>query len=186
VEVLATVVRLANGKEALLRSPRAADARAALAFVRDLAQEATENLGNPPEVYEAMTEEDEAAYCEMQLQHPKSFLVCAWIGGALMGSAGLRAAPGRINGHTGELGIGVREEARSIGLGRALMERVLTVAALNGVTNVHLRVRAFNAPAIRLYEALGFRRVGTLIGVARLASGDHDEYVYQRIASPIR
>jgi RimJ/RimL family protein N-acetyltransferase len=183
MEVLATTVRLRDGKEVLLRSPRADDAGAALAYMRKLSRQSYEKLGNPPAVYDAMTEDDEATFIETQLYHPKSFLVCAFSGGAIVGSAGLRGAPTQINEHTGELGIGVLEEARRIGLGRALLERVVAFGAANGITNVHLRVRTFNEPAIRLYEALGFKRIGTLIGVARLADGDHDEHVYQRIAS---
>jgi putative acetyltransferase len=93
----------------------------------------------------------------------------------------VRGAPAEINGHTGELGIGVLEEARGLGLGRALMDRVLAFGAANGITNVHLRVRTFNEPAIRLYESLGFTRVGTLKAVARLPEGDFDEHIYQRV-----
>jgi ribosomal protein S18 acetylase RimI-like enzyme len=182
VEVLATAVRLRDGSEAVLRSPRASDAPAALAYIRKLSRESHENLGNPPEVYGAMTEEDEAAFIEMQLQHPQSFLVCAFRGDEVLGSAGLRGAPAQMNAHTGELGIGVLEEARGLGLGKALLDRVLAFGAANGITNVHLRVRASNEPAIRLYERTGFKRIGTLVGFARLADGDHDEHVYQRIA----
>ena len=46
MEVLATTVRLGDGKEALLRSPRGSDAGAALAYIRALSRQSYENLGN--------------------------------------------------------------------------------------------------------------------------------------------
>jgi RimJ/RimL family protein N-acetyltransferase len=182
VEVLATTVRLRDGRDVVVRSPRASDAVPVLTYMRTLARQSYKFLGNPPEIYDAMSEEDEAAFCEMQLHHPRSFVVCAWSGEHVLGSAGLSSPPSKINEHTAELGLGVLEAARRIGLGRALTERVLAVGAANGMTNVHLRVRAFNEPAIRLYEALGFLRIGTLVGFARLPEGDFDEHVYQRIS----
>lgn len=53
--------------------------------------------------------------------------------------------------------MGVVPEARGAGHGRAAMEAVLAEARNAGVTQVDLEVLVQNAPAIRVYEALGFR-----------------------------
>ncbi len=54
------------------------------------------------------------------------------------------------------LNIGVLPERRRQGLGRALLERVLRGEAKTGILRAFLEVRVGNAPAIRLYEGLGF------------------------------
>jgi ribosomal protein S18 acetylase RimI-like enzyme len=53
-------------------------------------------------------------------------------------------------------GMGVAPSARRGGLGRALMEAVIGEAGARGVSAVGLEVLVQNAPAIALYEALGF------------------------------
>ncbi|KGN43114.1 acetyltransferase [Knoellia aerolata DSM 18566] len=53
---------------------------------------------------------------------------------------------------------------RGRGLARRLTARLAAVAAADGIRLVHLQVEADNAPALRLYEGIGFER--------------HSEYVY--------
>ncbi|HUK62202.1 MAG TPA: GNAT family N-acetyltransferase, partial [Dongiaceae bacterium] len=59
-------------------------------------------------------------------------------------------------------GMGVTPEARRRGTGRVLMEALIEQARARAVTEVQLEVLEQNAPAIALYEALGFRRVREL------------------------
>lgn len=54
-------------------------------------------------------------------------------------------------------GMGVTPEARGGGHGRALMLAVLEAARARGLARVDLEVLVQNAPAIRIYETLGFR-----------------------------
>lgn len=55
-------------------------------------------------------------------------------------------------------GMGVVPEARGRGLGTALMRAVLAAGRDLGLRSVDLEVLVQNAPAIRIYEELGFRR----------------------------
>jgi ribosomal-protein-alanine N-acetyltransferase len=57
------------------------------------------------------------------------------------------------------LNLGVARAHRRRGLGRALVERMLTTLAARGVRAVYLEVRESNAGARRLYETLGFGEV---------------------------
>ena len=56
--------------------------------------------------------------------------------------------------------IAVLAEARKRGVGSALLAGLLRCAAENGASAAVLEVRDSNSPAIRLYEAFGFRQVG--------------------------
>jgi ribosomal-protein-alanine N-acetyltransferase len=61
-----------------------------------------------------------------------------------------------------ELGnLAVRPGRRGRGIGRTLLSRVLEEAALRGARAVFLEVRESNAVARYLYEAFGFRIVGS-------------------------
>lgn len=58
------------------------------------------------------------------------------------------------------LGIGVRTSLHGRGYGRAMMERLHGLARGRGCPVVRLRVHPDNTPAVRLYESMGYVRVG--------------------------
>ena len=65
----------------------------------------------------------------------------------------------------GELeSVGVEPGARRCGVGRALCEAVLAWCRNLHVAHVELEVRSKSTGAIRLYESLGFRSVGSRFG----------------------
>lgn len=53
--------------------------------------------------------------------------------------------------------IAVRDELRGQGLGRRLLDHLMTQAVERGATSATLEVRASNLPAISLYEKAGFK-----------------------------
>jgi ribosomal protein S18 acetylase RimI-like enzyme len=114
--------------------------------------------------------------------HPRSFMLSAWMGAHLVGNVDLHAAGASFSAHVGEVGLGVLQGYQGLGLGRILTERLIALAEEQGILNLTLRVRTFNTRAIRLYESVGFVRVGTLLDIARLPEGSADEHVYQRRA----
>lgn len=184
MEVLATSATLKDGRTVVLRSPRATEAAACLAYIRALTRESFRNLNHPPAHFDDMPEEIEASFLASIAAHPRNFIVMAWLDGAIVGSMNVAQSSATLCEHVAELGIGVLAAYHHQGLGRILMDRLVHVATANGLTHLTLRVRTFNAPAIALYESLGFFRVGTLVGVARLPEGLADEHIYERIAAP--
>jgi ribosomal protein S18 acetylase RimI-like enzyme len=74
---------------------------------------------------------------------------------------------GFVSAAVPELGIGVRSEARGRGVGGRLLRALLAEARAQGVDQVSLSVELDN-PAIRLYERLGFRRVGSVGGACTM------------------
>ena len=76
--------------------------------------------------------------------------------------------------HGGVLGIGLRPEWRTRGVGAALLARTLEAAEAEGMTRVELEVFASNTRAIRLFERAGFQREG-LKRRARLLDGRADD-----------
>lgn len=70
--------------------------------------------------------------------------------------------PGWAHGvqHRGSLGMGVLPAWRGRGLGRRLLEACIASSWARGLTRIELEVRVDNAPAIRLYERVGFGHEG--------------------------
>lgn len=58
-----------------------------------------------------------------------------------------------------EIGIGVRSEHRGRGVGERLMRALIRLAVRSGFPALSLSVDVENVRAVRLYEALGFKRV---------------------------
>lgn len=80
----------------------------------------------------------------------------AEIDGEIVGYCGIRNMAG-----DGEItNVAVVKAYRQRGIGRALMEYLLKAAPSFGIGDCTLEVRAGNAPAIALYESLGFRTEG--------------------------
>jgi ribosomal protein S18 acetylase RimI-like enzyme len=107
-----------------------------------------------PIVLDTPTFEYIATLCDYDLEHSRVALV----DGVATGFAVLavRGARGWIGG------MGVAPEARGHGLGAALMREVLAEARRLGLRSVDLECLTQNAPALRIYEALGFRRTRML------------------------
>lgn len=56
--------------------------------------------------------------------------------------------------------VAIEEKSRGRGLSKALMETTIAEAKKRGVTRIVLEVRKSNAPAIGLYEKMGFASLG--------------------------
>jgi len=108
------------------------------------------------------------------LAMPGMSLLLARAGGAPVGFALTR----RVLDEAELLLIAVAPDARGRGIGGALLRGVLAEARGRGVARLHLEVRAGN-PAIRLYAACGFAKVGERRGYYRGAGGRaHDAHSY--------
>lgn len=97
--------------------------------------------------------------------------------GGLLGMCGLaqdRSAKAR---HRATVwGVYVRPSSRRHQLGRALLEAALALAETwPGVRQVHLGVGTHNAPALALYQSVGFQTWGIEPGTMRISDRDVDE-----------
>ena len=78
--------------------------------------------------------------------------------------------------HIGTLGMGVRRDARGIGLGSALMDACLAQARGLGLEKIELEVFASNEAARALYKKKGFFEEGTRLK-KRKFEGRYDDLV---------
>ncbi|NTX03723.1 GNAT family N-acetyltransferase [Myxococcus sp. CA040A] len=99
--------------------------------------------------------------------------------GALLGEASILRLSYRMLRHVGVLGIGVHPSAQGLGVGRALMDHLLTWVRAHrdpdggAVTRVELCARADNPRALALYLSQGFVLEGTRRAFLRLDDGSY-------------
>ncbi|OKH76887.1 MAG: GNAT family N-acetyltransferase [Mycolicibacterium mageritense] len=85
---------------------------------------------------------------------PPGRLLAAYAGGEPVGVAGIKRAGPR----TGEIKrLYVAPSARGLGIGRALLDRLLDVARFERFDVVRLETASFMTAALRLYRSAGFR-----------------------------
>lgn len=65
-----------------------------------------------------------------------------------------------LHKHVGVLGMGIRKEYRSLGIGTKLIESSIRHAKAHGIERIELEVYAGNTVAINLYEKFGFEKEG--------------------------
>jgi N6-L-threonylcarbamoyladenine synthase len=91
-----------------------------------------------------------------ELTAPHSFYVGIFEG-SLVGYAGLRLLPADLSGDITTIGVAKKEQGR--GLGRALVQALVTKAQRSGSEQLFLEVKKSNESAIYLYESFGFEKI---------------------------
>lgn len=91
-----------------------------------------------------------------ELRNPGAVYAAAESGGRTVGYGGMRGAAGEFYVDN----IAVDPEYRRKGTGRALMDYLIKAARAAGGEFLSLEVRPSNAPAVALYESLGFKKAG--------------------------
>jgi ribosomal-protein-alanine N-acetyltransferase len=79
------------------------------------------------------------------------------------------------------LNVCVREEFRTVGLARRLLDHLMERAAAAGVSEAFLEVRPSNLAAIRLYQRLGFEQIGIRRGYYQAPDGREDAIVLKLV-----
>lgn len=107
--------------------------------------------------------------------------LAALLDGRMVGSAALTRQLGRRL-HAAEVGIGVHDDFRGRGIGRALLAALVEAAdRWLGLKRLELTVFVDNTPAIRLYESFGFEVEGTLRDYAFREGAFADVFAMARI-----
>ena len=109
-----------------------------------------------------------------------TLLLVATYEGKVVGSADVGRGAQTKNAHVAELGIALQKEARGQGLGRAMMEDMITWARSVRIRKLFLSVFGTNERAIALYRSLGFAEEGRLRGQVILRGAPDDVVLMSR------
>jgi putative acetyltransferase len=163
-----------------IRRATPADAAALVAHIKGIVSEPVRTAPLDPD--EVMTVEQERGLIEQFASSERAIMLVAEDGGEIVGDLTLRAiSPRRALQHVASLGMSVRASHRRRGIGRALLEAGIEWARTIGITRLELYVFADNAPAIALYEALGFAHEGRRKNFVRFGDGYVDDLVMAKL-----
>jgi RimJ/RimL family protein N-acetyltransferase len=104
---------------------------------------------------------DERRYLKALRRYPNAAVfVAERSNGTIVGRLSLARDTHPASAHVADVGLMVAKEARSRGVGRALLQAAVDWSRAAAIRKLELHVFPWNEPAIRLYERFGFVREG--------------------------
>jgi RimJ/RimL family protein N-acetyltransferase len=166
-------------RTAVVRVGTEADAARVLHLLRSVAAE-TDHLSREPDEVR-MTVEEEAAFLRQRLESPTDLLLVVEVDDRIVASGSLDGSTLSRFGHATTLGMAVLREFWGLGVGRALLESLISWADSRGIVRIALEVLETNDRAIRLYELVGFETEGRLRAHRKHGQAYVDSFVMSRI-----
>jgi RimJ/RimL family protein N-acetyltransferase len=155
-----------DGRRCLLRSPTPRDLDGLTSFANALAKEKRTNLELGLLSFDRrLTRDQEKGWLREIVRgvaRKEVVSVVALVDGLLVGHCDVHRRKFRDDRHTGVFGIAILDGYRGVGIGEKMMGCVLDQAWKIGIQLVELDVFSINAAAIRLYQKMGFEKLGTI------------------------
>ena len=148
------------GRDVLLRAAKTEDASDLIKYLKATSAETPFLIREPDEI--TITLEKEESFIRDKIDSERELMLLAFVDGKHVGNCSLMSlAPYKRYQHRCEVAIALYKEYWGLGIGKAMLETVLKVAASLGYEQAELEVVAENESAISLYEKLGFKKYGT-------------------------
>lgn len=147
----------------IIRRARTSDAEAILEYLKRVGGE-SDNLTFGAEGIPVTVEQEKAFLESWSSSEQRSLLLVAVRTDEngreqIVADASLTAMSRRL-AHRAELGISVVKSEWGKGIGTRMIEKMIDHAKMHGIELIYLEVRTDNERAIRLYERMGFKRIG--------------------------
>ena len=152
-------LRLKDGCNVTIRTPRARDIDGFLALINGLVKEDAMILMDKP-----FKRKEEVLWLRnllKELKTGKTIYLLAEVNGKIVGGTNVTKHLGKSK-HVGGFGISIKDGYRDIGLGTTLAKEVIKQAKKSGLKLLLLEVFDQNPRAIHMYEKIGFREVGRI------------------------
>jgi RimJ/RimL family protein N-acetyltransferase len=120
---------------------------------------------------------DERRYLRALRGHPNGVVLVAELDGALVGRLAVSRDPHPFSPHVADFGLMVAASQRRRGVATRLLQAAEGWAREAGVSKLELHVFPRNAPAIALYERLGYEREGLRRGHYRRPDGSFEDAI---------
>ncbi|MFL5813249.1 MAG: GNAT family N-acetyltransferase [Bdellovibrionia bacterium] len=165
-----------SGMETVIRSPEASEAESILNATREMIQTSAHLLIQPEEF--RLTTAQEEAYIDRHLQDSGKMMIAAYVAEAPIGVLTFASGHLKRNSHVGTLAMTVLSNYRGQGVGRQMLDALISWAKLApGIEKIELEVQSKNAPAIALYDKLGFQTEGKSLRAIRFSDGQYDDVI---------
>ena len=150
---------LKNGELLTIRTPEAQDAKSMISYLNQVGGESDNLLFGENEF--PLTVEQETSYLKSLEGRSGTLMLLGLLDSEIVSVAQISSLPRKRIAHNAEIALSVKKAHWQKGIGRHVMEELLTFAKNSGtIRTVSLGVKADNETAIRLYEKLGFEKIG--------------------------
>jgi GNAT superfamily N-acetyltransferase len=157
----------------ITRKLTTADARAFRELRAEMCDRHPEAFGQTPDEVRQMPEEKFLDWMSPSDVFPEKFVLAAFDGEQLIGTAALRREDSEKERHRGWIwSVYVRQEGRGKGLGKLLMQQlIIECRKMEGLEALTLTVAVTQTSARTLYTSLGFFTNGLILKGYRLPDG---------------
>lgn len=161
-----------TGRTIVLRNAEVSDAGDLIDFMKAIACETPYLIREPGEF--TMTIEQEEAFIESCINNPKALMLIASIDGVQIGNGSLmNMGQYRRYSHRCEIAIALYQKYCGAGIGKGMLEAILSAAKEIGYEQAELEVVCDNHNAVRLYRKLGFEVYGTFPDNMKYSDGTY-------------
>jgi RimJ/RimL family protein N-acetyltransferase len=177
ITVFKTTLTTKEGREIILREPKASDLKEFLRHINKQVKDRTEGLG----IYKKKTLNEERGWLKSVLHDvrtKKKIFIVFEHDSHIIGSFVVTRKPGRSD-HIAMFGGSVEKEYRHQGIGTKALPIIfkLTKKRMKGLRIIALNVYSFNKPAQGLYRKVGFKQVATIPDGGLLKGKLYDQYL---------
>jgi len=150
-----------GGKNVVLRHPKTSDAKELMNLINSLVEERAE-IAKTAKV--TLREEKRwLADALSSIRKKEKIMIIAEVDGVLVGSCEVTQDSYDVSRHVGTLGIGLRKEARGLGIGKKLVQLCLCESKKTlGLKLVKLYVFDTNKIGKSFYKKIGFKETGRI------------------------
>jgi RimJ/RimL family protein N-acetyltransferase len=179
-------VQLKNGQHLVLRKPVAADAEKMVEYLNNVGGESDNLLFGKGEF--RLTVEQEMEYIKSISNSPNTLMLLGIIDNNIVSVAQISSSNRKRIAHNSEISVSVKKEHWRNGIGTIIMNELICFAKEHDtIRNISLCVKASNHNAIKVYEKLGFLKVGVHRNFFNVDGVFDDEilmdlYLYEKVA----
>ena len=161
----------------VLRSAHEDEADMLIEYLKTVTGETDYLLINPDEV--KYTTEGEIKFIKHQNEAEDAMMVLAFVDGDYAGNCSFTAeGNSRRVKHRADIGIALFQKYTGFGLGRLMLERLISKIKENGFEQAELTVVGGNDRAYHLYESLGFKECGRMPNANKYDDGSYSDDIY--------
>ena len=176
----AETLTLRDGRQCTIRSVEPEDAPLMLQYMKIMLGE-TPFLLRTPEEFDYSVE-GEAEVLKRRRDDPRALMILAEADGEIVAASDVTPMGMKSRTlHRATLGMSVRKDYWRLGIGSAMMERLIAHAKQTGFEQIELEVVSANRRAISLYTKYGFQVYGTRPHGLKYVDGSYaDDYMMRK------
>lgn len=176
------IIKLKNGKSAILKSPELGDGVKMLEYIKTACGE-TEFLSRYPEEWESVSIDNEERWIKGRRESENDLSINCYVGAEIAGNCEISFRSGKKMCHRAVIAIAIVKKYWGLGIGSAMLGELIEAAkARKGIEIIELEFVEGNDRARILYEKFGFTVVGERPNAFKLKDGKTvKEYFMQKI-----